>query len=190
MSCTMFSCKLLQIGHTDFQGIWPIYMQRWNRSRSGPETVRFHITAALSWCRWHQYPGVPWWLLGWWSLGSANPDRVGLYHGHWSRLRVALHLTDARMSASAVWVPAWGWIWLVSVIKVVDSGFSIFLFTSSLFTSSLCTSSLVSVEPHSVGGCVCHGLGPSTWPRLSLKPSLLQGCHNSWAFPATPLAFV
>ncbi len=40
IALAMFSCKLLQIGHTDFQGIWPIYMQRWNRSRSGPEYMQ------------------------------------------------------------------------------------------------------------------------------------------------------
>ena len=29
MSETMVSCKLLQISHNDFQGIWPIYKQWW-----------------------------------------------------------------------------------------------------------------------------------------------------------------
>ncbi len=38
MSCMMFSCKLLQIGHTDFQGTWPtcIYMLAYGETGLDP----------------------------------------------------------------------------------------------------------------------------------------------------------
>ena len=40
LSCTMFSCELV----TNFQGIWPIYMQQWNLSRSGPGSIWEYFT--------------------------------------------------------------------------------------------------------------------------------------------------
>ncbi len=85
MSYTMFSCKLLQIGHTDFQGIWPIYMQRWNRSRSGPEWNLSWKTTLLAIKICPLKTGGLWWQVQLhWNVGPYA-------RGMWSSRQVVSH---------------------------------------------------------------------------------------------------
>ena len=122
MSCTMFSCKLLQIGHTDFQGIWPSYMQRWNRSRSGPEFVaglktegivkfrglKLQGTTAMSWFRWRQ--------CFWPECSPVNPECITGNKSWMGHQNTTICITDC-----SFWQEIYRYLWYYYMHTLSDS---------------------------------------------------------------------